>query len=115
MPDSPPIIPVLVPFLVTSSPVPGGITGAVEAGTDVLAGGVTAGEVVAAGGAVDDLRSLHAPSDSANNAAEIGTKTCTARKAFCCCRIVVSPSYGTTLLGPVNAVACKAQTDARGE
>ena len=99
VPDSPPTIPVLVPFFVTSAPVPGAMTGAVEAGTDVLAGGVAAG-VVAAGVVVDGVRSLHAPSESATSATASGTANFLL--------IVVSPSFRTTLLGPVYAVARKA-------
>ena len=70
VPDSPPTIPVSVPFLVpTSVAVPGAITGAEEAGVDVLAGGEVdagalvdgfeAGDLVAAG-----LRSLQPVSNT---------------------------------------------------
>lgn len=48
VPDSPPIIPVLVPFFVTSSAVPGAMTGA-ELEVDVLGGGTLAGALVAGG------------------------------------------------------------------
>jgi len=108
VPASPPTIPVLVPFFVTSSPVPGAMTGPVEAGTDVLAAGVEGGGAgagvgagaVAAGVVVDVFRSLHAPSESATRAAAIGT----ANLLF----IVVSPSFRTTLLGPLSAGTRKA-------
>lgn len=63
VPDSPPIIPVLVPFLVTSSAVPGAMTGA-----DVDVVGVDVGTgpgdevVLGAGVVVTVLRSLQLPS-----------------------------------------------------
>ena len=73
------------------------MTGPVEAGTDVLAGGVEAGVVVAAGVVVVVLRSLQAPSESATSA--------TATETVNVLLIVVSPSFGSTLLGPFYAVA----------
>ena len=92
MPASPPIIPVLVPFFVTSCPVPGAMTGPLEAGTEVLAAGLGAGVVVVvvAGVVVVVFRSPHAPSESATTAAAIETASFLL--------IVVSPLFKSNLL-----------------
>jgi hypothetical protein len=66
VPDSPPIIPVLVPFFVTSSPVPGAMTGA-ELGFDVVAAGALDGALVAGGTVVVTVFLSLQPRHSAAN------------------------------------------------
>ena len=71
VPDSPPIIPVLVPFFVTSSAVPGAMTGP-ELEDEVLGAGALAGALVAGGTTVVSVfLSLQPRHNAANKTDEV--------------------------------------------
>jgi hypothetical protein len=79
VPDSPPTIPVSVPFLVTTSPVPGATGGGDDdVGAGVLVGGEAGGLAdfgALAGGAGAVVRSLQPPNERAASSAADNGKT----------------------------------------